>query len=392
MPPVSSPHVSRNRRGRWDHQACQAERSQHNGPSAVNQARVSHPVIASVARALPANYHSQADLSAALQDLWSQGRTINRTRINALHQSVQVRGRHLAIPMQDYPPLDTFEKRNAVWIREAQNLGEIAVRAAVDNAGLKLTDVDALCFTSITGLATPSIDARLINRLGLRPDVKRLPIFGLGCVAGVAGTARLSDLLRGFPQHNAVLLSVELCSLTVQRDDISISNLIAAGLFGDGAAAVVLRGSEAQVKGPRVVATQSVFYPDTEGVMGWEFLDTGFKVVLTADVPAMVTQNVRGNVDGFLAKHGLRRQDITHWVAHTGGPKVLEAFEASLELPPNALARSWESLRAVGNLSSASVLYVLADLLESQTAKPGDFGLMLAMGPGFCSELVLLKW
>ncbi|MFZ5446044.1 MAG: type III polyketide synthase [Myxococcota bacterium] len=350
------------------------------------------PSIASVARALPPHYHPQQELTRALLDLWTQHQTINRSRVESLHQSVQVRGRHLAIPMGDYPALDTFEKRNAVWIREAQRLGEQAVRAAVAKAGLELRDVDALCFTSITGLATPSIDARLINALGLRPDVKRLPVFGLGCVAGVAGTARVSDLLRGFPEHTAVLLSVELCSLTVQRRDISVSNLIAAGLFGDGAAAVVLRGGGHEARGPKVLASESVFYPDTEGVMGWEFLDSGFKVVLSADVPTMVTKHVRGDVDRFLAKHGLTRRDIRHWVAHTGGPKVLEAFESALELPPEALARSWESLRSVGNLSSASVLYVLSDLLDSQTAKPGDLGLMMAMGPGFCAELVLLRW
>ena len=155
---------------------------------------------------------------------------------------------------------------------------------------------------------------------------------------------------------------------------------------------MVIRGGDTVGEGPRVVASQSVFYPDSEEVMGWEFLDTGFKVVLSARVPDMVLENVRGNVDAFLASHGLKRSDIKHWVAHTGGPKVLEAFEQSLELPTGALARSWESLRSVGNLSSASVLYVLSDLLEEKVAKPGDLGLMMAMGPGFCAELVLLRW
>lgn len=361
-------------------------------PQTVISLPVSSPFIASVARALPPHYHPQAELSSGLQALWSQHRSFNPARVNALHDSVQVRGRHLAIPMADYPPLDTFAKRNDVWIREALKLGEQAVRAAVDKAGLKLSDIDVLCFTTITGLATPSIDARLMNKLGLRPDVKRLPLFGLGCVAGVAGTARLSDLLRGFPKQTAVLLSVELCSLTVQRDDIAVGSIIAAGLFGDGAAAMVIRGGDVAGDGPRVVASESVFYPGTEDVMGWDFVDSGFKVVLTARVPDMVLENVRGNVDAFLARHGLKRGDVQHWVAHTGGPKVLEAFESSLELPPGALARSWESLRSVGNLSSASVLYVLSDLLEAKVAKPGDVGLMLAMGPGFCAELVLLRW
>lgn len=363
-----------------------------NVQGAVTKPTVSAPFIASVVRANPAHYHSQAELSAGLQGLWSQYRSFNPARVEALHAAVQVRGRHLALPMEAYPPLDTFAKRNEAWIREAVKLGEKAVRGAVEQAGLKLQDIDVLCFTSITGLATPSIDARLVNVLGLRPDVKRVPIFGLGCVAGVAGTARVSDLLRGFPNQTAVLLSVELCSLTIQRDDLAVSSIIAAGLFGDGAAAMVVRGAEAKGDGPRVLATESVFYPQTEDVMGWDFLDTGFKVVLTSKVPEMVLTNVRGNVDGFLGKHGLKRGDITHWVAHTGGPKVLEAFEAALELPRAALQRSWDSLASVGNLSSASVLYVLSDLLEAKVAKSGDLGLMLAMGPGFCAELVLLRW
>jgi alkylresorcinol/alkylpyrone synthase len=354
---------------------------------------VSQPWIQAVSRALPETYHPQAELSAALSDFWSTGRpTFNRARVDALHASVQVRGRHLAVPKDDYTALDSFGKRNTVWIREAQKLGAQAVRGAVKRAGLTLQDIDLLCFTTITGLATPSIDARLVNELGLRPDVKRMPLFGLGCVAGVAGTARVSDTLRAFPNQTAVLLSVELCSLTVQREDLSVANFIAAGLFGDGAAAMVLRGGNAKGEGPRVVATESVFYPDTEGVMGWDFRDSGFNIVLSADVPKMVTSHLRQNVDGFLAKHELGLKDITHFVAHTGGPKVLEAFETALELKPDALARSWESLRSVGNLSSASVMFVLSDLLESNTAKPGDYGLMVAMGPGFCAELVLLRW
>ena len=353
---------------------------------------VNPPVIASVARALPDQSYPQAELTEALKALWARHRTFNQSRVDALHAATQVERRHLAIPKEAYPPLDTFQKRNEVWIREAQVLGERAIREALARAELKPTDLDVLCFTTITGLATPSIDARLINRLGLKTDIKRTPLFGLGCVAGVAGTARVSDLLRGFPKQNAVLLSVELCSLTIQHDDVSVSNLIAAGLFGDGAAAVVIRGADTGARGPRVIASESVFYPDTEGVMGWDFLDSGFKVVLSADVPKMVTQHVPKNVDAFLGKHGLKRSDITHWVAHTGGPKVLEAFEESLALPKDALARSWNSLRTVGNLSSSSVLYVLHDLFESKVARPGDRGLMLAMGPGFCAELVLLEW
>ena len=204
--------------------------------------------------------------------------------------------------------------------------------------------------------------------------------------------ARAADYLRAFPAQTALLLSVELCSLTLQRDDLSIANVIASGLFGDGAAAVVLRGGATDGGGPRVAATRSVFYPDTEYVMGWDFVDSGFKVVLSADVPEIVAAHLGGDVDRFLGDHGLDRRRLRHVVAHTGGPKVLEACERALELPRGALERSWSSLRSVGNLSSASVLFVLADLLDAGVARPGDDGLVLAMGPGFCAELVLLRW
>jgi alkylresorcinol/alkylpyrone synthase len=204
--------------------------------------------------------------------------------------------------------------------------------------------------------------------------------------------ARAVDYLRAWPGHTALVVAVELCSLTLQREDLSIPNIIASGLFGDGAACVVLQGSEAGAPGPRVVASRAVFYPDTERVMGWDIVDSGFKVVLSAKVPQLVRDNVRANVDGFLAAHGLKRSDIRHWVAHTGGPKVLQAFEESLELPRESLARSWASLQEVGNLSSASVLFVLGETMESQEPRPGDWGVMMAMGPGFCAELVLLRW
>jgi alkylresorcinol/alkylpyrone synthase len=222
-----------------------------------------------------------------------------------------------------------------------------------------------------------------------------VPIFGLGCVAGASGLARLSDLLRGFPGEVGVLLSVELCSLTLQREDPSVANAVASGIFGDGAAAVVLAGGDrppGSAPGPRVIATRAAFYPDTEWVMGWDFRDTGFQVVLSAEVPRITRENVGRDVDAFLATRGLRRADVRHWVAHTGGPKVLEAFQAALGLPDGALERSWRSLEEVGNLSSASVLFVLGDLLDAGVARPGDLGLVVAMGPGFCAEMVLLQW
>jgi alkylresorcinol/alkylpyrone synthase len=219
-----------------------------------------------------------------------------------------------------------------------------------------------------------------------------MPIFGLGCVAGAAGISRAADYVRGFPDQVAVLLSVELCSLTLQPEDLSIPNLIASGLFGDGAAAVVVTGENRESAGPRVVATRSVFYPGTERVMGWDISETGFKIVLSGDVPVVAREKLRPDVDSFLADQGLTRADITSWVCHPGGPKVLEAMEESLELKRGELDVTWRSLREVGNLSSTSVLLVLEETLANHRPPPGSWGVLLAMGPGFCSELVLLRW
>lgn len=353
----------------------------------------STPIVRGTAQALPAHYVEQEKLIAAFREHWSE-RHFNLDRLEELHRAVSVSGRHLALPLEQYPALVDFAARNDAWIKVAEELGAQALRSAADRAQVSLSDIHHLFFVTVTGLATPSIDARLMNRLGLRPDLKRTPIFGLGCVAGAAGLARASDYLRAFPEHNAALLSVELCSLTLQREDLSIPNIIASGLFGDGAAAVVLGGARAggARRRPRVIASRSVFYPDTERIMGWDVVNTGFKVVLSAKVPSLVKENIARDVDAFLEDHDLSRKDLRHFIAHTGGPKVLGAFEEALQLPREALARSWRSLKEVGNLSSASVLFVLDDLLRAEEARPGDFGLLLAMGPGFCSELVLLQW
>jgi alkylresorcinol/alkylpyrone synthase len=220
-----------------------------------------------------------------------------------------------------------------------------------------------------------------------------MPIFGLGCVAGAAGIARAADYLKAYPDQVAVLLSVELCSLTLQASDLSIPNLIASGLFGDGGAAVVLTGRRRRpAAGPRVLATRSVFYPDTEKVMGWDVTDTGFRVVLSAEVPEVARRFLRADVDAFLAEHGLARRDIATWIAHPGGPKVLQAMAAALEVDDAALAPAWRSLREVGNLSSTSVLLVLQDIMANHAPQPGSYGVITAMGPGFCSELVLVRW
>jgi alkylresorcinol/alkylpyrone synthase len=351
-------------------------------------------VVAGASAVLPPHRYPQAALTAAFAD-HVDPHGVHRTTIERLHAATRVRERSLALPVEDYAGLDGFTAANDAFLRAATELGARAVREALDDAGLRSSDVDLIMTTTVTGVAAPSIDARLVAPLGLRDDVKRVPLFGLGCVAGAAGVARLHDHLVGHPDDVVVLLSVELCSLTVQRDDVSVANLVASGLFGDGAAAVVLVGAErarrSGLDGPRVVASRSRMYPGTERVMGWDVGGTGFRIVLSADVADLVRAHVGDDVRRFLSDHGCKPGDVARWVAHPGGPKVLEALQDALELRDGELDRTWESLAAVGNLSSSSVLHVLRAVLDDPPA-PGSPGLLMAMGPGFCSEQVLLSW
>ncbi|HEX4458332.1 MAG TPA: type III polyketide synthase, partial [Polyangia bacterium] len=207
----------------------------------MNATAIPAPSVLSVGRALPKHYADQDQLVDALKRLWV-AQHFNPTRVDDLHRAVKVSGRHLALPIEEYEALDSFQKSNDAWIRVALEVGEAATRDALARAGLTPKDVDHIFFVTVTGVAVPSLDARLVNRLGFRSDIKRTPIFGLGCMAGAAGVARAADYLRAFPGEVALLLSTELCSLTLQRGDLSVANLIATGLFGDGAAAVVLGG------------------------------------------------------------------------------------------------------------------------------------------------------
>jgi alkylresorcinol/alkylpyrone synthase len=345
--------------------------------------------IAAVGRALPEHRYDQRTIEAALLRIWPEPEI--QRRLPALHDHARVQYRHLALPLERYADLGGFGSANDQWIEVGLALGEQAARDALARARLVPEDVDAIFCVSVTGIASPSLDARLCNRMRLRSDVKRVPIFGLGCVAGAAGIARAADYLRAFPEQVALLVAVELCSLTFQRDDRSAANLVASALFGDGAAAVVVTGAGREHRGPAVAATRSIFYADTEEVMGWRVTGRGFQLVLSADVPRIARERLAADVDGFLAAQGLQRRDIAAWICHPGGPKVLEAMQQGLGLSDAAVAHAWRMLEEQGNLSSASVLMVLRETMAAPP-KEGSWGLLLAMGPGFCSELVLLRF
>ncbi len=352
------------------------------------------PSIRVVTHVFPEHYYPQDVMLAALRQHWAKGHS-NLDRLERIHHSVGVNGRHLALPIEDYEGLENFKAKNNAWMRCALDLGETLLCNLFEKAKIKPDEVAEIIFTTVTGIGVPSVDARLMNRIPFSSHLKRVPLFGLGCVAGAAGIARLADYLRGHPDQAAVLLSIELCSLTIQPDDFSIANIISSGLFGDGAAAVLMVGDDhpqAASGLPKVIDSRSIFFPNTEQVMGWEVGDGGLKIVLSADVAELAEAQLRPGVEGFLREHDLTIGDIKHWVAHPGGPKVIQAIETGLGLSEHALDISRESLAAVGNISSTSVLLILEETLSRFKPESGTYGLLMAMGPAFCAELVLLQW
>jgi alkylresorcinol/alkylpyrone synthase len=340
--------------------------------------------IAAIAPVLPEHSYSQAEISAAIHPLLVPDPS-HRALIERMYSSSTVERRYCALPLERYRDLGSLTESNAEWVAAAVRLGELAVRTALDDAGIGVDEVDLLLFTSVTGVAAPSVDALIAERLGMRSDLKRWPSFGLGCVAGAAGLARVNDFLESRPTGVAVLLAVELCSLTLQPSDQSVANFVASGLFGDGVAAVVLLGDEhPKARGPRIAATRSALVPESQDVLGFTLVTTGFEIVLTAEVAGVIERAFPAELAAVLDGRSL---DGLAMVAHPGGPRILDAFASALDLPRERFARSWESLAAKGNLSSASVLHVLADTLDA-----GEHdALVFAVGPGVTAEFVLLE-
>lgn len=357
--------------------------------------------LLAVETVLPEHRYAQAELSDVLVELIGASGAVER-QLRRMHANSGVDRRAVALPIERYRALPDFGAANDAFLDAAVDLGAVALQRALDRAHVEPHEIDVVVTTTVTGLAVPSLEARLAERVGFRPDIVRVPLFGLGCMGGAAGIARTVDLLRAPGHQFGLLLAVELCSLTVQRDDTSPANLVASGLFGDGAGAAVLEAGRAPDPprtleagrasgGPVVVASASRLYAGTGAVMGWEFGSTGLRVVLGAEVPDIVRGVVADDVAGFLAAHDLRIDEIGWWVCHPGGPKVIDALASALGLDGEQLAFTRESLRTVGNLSSVSVLHILQTTLRERPPAPGSFGLMMAMGPGFSLELVLFR-
>jgi alkylresorcinol/alkylpyrone synthase len=357
--------------------------------------------IAAVCCALPIHRHPQSALAQMTAELCASDST-QQALINRLYTNAAVDTRHTVLPLADYGKLDGLGPTNDLYIEHATLLGEQAISGALASAGVPPDEVDLLMVTSVTGVAVPSLDVALIPRLGLRSSVKRVPMFGLGCVAGAAGLSRVHDYLLAWPNHTAVLLAVELCSLSLPLTSPTTADLVVSGLFGDGALAVVARGATAGGpvpagpaggdQGPRIVATRSEVCPDSRDVLGWRLGAEGFRIILTTELSEIVQRHLAAAVTSFLAENGLAMPDIGSWICHPGGPNVIDAVERSLDLDGDALATTRRSLAQVGNLSSASVLHVLQETAATRRPAPGTFGLMVGLGPGVSIELVLLRW
>ncbi|GIG40096.1 type III polyketide synthase [Cellulomonas phragmiteti] len=351
--------------------------------------------VLAVAPVFPGLPYDQSAITEVVVPLVAGDDERAATMLRRLHRNSGVTTRHLALAPEEYAGVRDFGRANDLHLTIGTDLAARAAREALTRAGTDPQEVDLVLFTSVTGIGAPSVDAALVERLGLRSDVKRLPSFGLGCAGGAAGLARVHDYLTGHPHDTALLVCLELCSLTLQHGDVDPAAMVASGLFGDGAAVAVLVGdahpAAAGATGPQVVATRSRLYPGTAGDLGWQVGASGFRIVLSARLPDVVRAELPADVEGLLAAHGLKTGDVGRWVVHAGGPRILDAVEESLALPAGSLDASRASLAAVGNLSSASVLDVL-DRTQRAGVPAGSPGVLLAFGPGVSAEMVLLHW
>lgn len=348
------------------------------------------PYIYHASTTYPSNTYDQNEIKNVVGSLWPD----KTEMIDQFFSSTNVTKRSFALPLLEYHELGDFGKRNHIWKNEAVKLQQYNIESMLAQVKISAADIKLIASVNTTGLCVPSLEALLLNKVALSANCKRLPIFGLGCLGGVAGINRVNDYLKGHPKEAAIVLVTELCSLTFQFHDSSIANLIGSALFGDGAGIVLMVGENhplIETAFLEIMNSKSYFYPETEHLMGWEMVATGFQIQLSNDIPDLVRNEVGKNVHEFIHQCGLERKDIDFFIAHPGGPKVLDAMVEAIEAGKDDIALSWESLAEHGNVSSVSVINVLEKTMQRKDIKKGSIGVMLAMGPAFSLELTLVK-
>jgi alkylresorcinol/alkylpyrone synthase len=348
----------------------------------------SHPRIAGIATAVPPYVLDQADVTRRVEAQFSRSEVVQR--LLPVFQNTGIERRYSCVPIEWYYDTHGWPDRNRIYLDFAVDLLGEAASKAVERAGCKIADIDAIVVVSTTGIATPSLDALLMQRLPFRPDVQRLPIFGLGCVGGAVGLARAATLARSSPGSRVLFLVVELCALSFRRDELTKSNIVATALFGDGAAAAVV---STDATGPAIAGAGEFTFPDTLDIMGWDVSDDGLKAIFSRDIPNLIETRLRPVLDDYLANQSLSLHDIDRILSHPGGTKVLDALERVFDLEPGGLIESREVLRDYGNMSAVTVLFVLERALNGGSLNNGEWqrALLTAMGPGFTAAFVTIE-
>lgn len=349
------------------------------------------PRMVSLATAVPPYCFEQQQLREMAHAHFLKG-LADIDRLITVFDSVQVRRRFFSVPAEWFAREHTFVEKNNEYIRQCEALACGVAADCLGRAGVEAGQVDHIVFASNSGLATPSMDARLINRMGFDRHVRRTPIFGLGCAGGAAALSRCRDLALAYPSQRILLVCVELSSLTFQSHDYSKSNLVATALFGDGAAAVLVCGDACPGEGIEIVKTQSTLWRETLDVMGWDFSELGLTVIFSRAIPHIIRKQLRDNLLHFLDGKGLGIADLSYFLIHPGGARILDAVQEVLELEPDSLGYSRHVLENYGNMSAPTVLFILDHMMEQVSPRRGDYALMAAFGPGFSSELILLGW
>ena len=313
-------------------------------------------------------------------------------RLLPIFKNTGIKSRNFSVPLDWFEDEHTLEEKNKIYIQTATDLSTEASLSLFFEAGINPKDIDCIIYINTTGLATPTIDARLINVLGLRENIKRTPIWGLGCAGGAAGLSHAYDYLLGHPTHRVLLVAVELCGLTFMRNDYSKSNFVATSLFGDGAAVALLIGDEVKAEGHSIIDVQSMFYPDSLDIMGWNIMSNGMQVVFNERIPKIVAENSNKELESFLAKNKLTKTDIKSFLFHPGGMKVLQAYIEAFQIDQSAFSFSQNVLTNHGNMSSVTVLFVIEQFLKSTKPNGSEYAVISALGPGFCSESLLMRY
>ncbi|WLD91876.1 type III polyketide synthase [Alkalihalobacillus sp. AL-G] len=360
------------------------------------------PSILSVGTCNPENPLRQAETVEFAKELFEHDFS-NIDRLLRVFQNGQIQTRYFANELKWYKEDHSLQERNDRFIEKAVEYGVKAINHCMNNERylqrkIATEEIDAIYFVSSTGFSTPSIEARIMNILPFSPHTKRVPIWGLGCAGGASGLSRAHEYCLAYPSAKVLVLCVELCSLTFQKNDRSKSNLIGTSLFGDGVSCALIIGDDidrhhysSQVTSPKIRATQSTLMPDSEDVMGWDVKNSGLYVVFSKDIPNIVKTWLRPNILKFLQGQNLTLEQIQHYVTHPGGIKVLNAYADSLSISESLLEDSLHILQHFGNMSSATVLYVLERFM-GKTIDEGELGIVMALGPGFSSEILLIEW